>query len=346
VHGLDLIAQVDGTTTSYYHADGLGSTRVMTDDAGVQTAAYTYDAFGNIRSQGGGTGNSFTYTGEQFDPEAALVFLRARYYDPQIGRFVSKDSFPGFARQTQTVNRYLYTLNNPITAVDPSGHFNIRQVGVGAFDMLSGAGTVATSLALGTVATGLCATGVGCLLGAPVGAYAANQAFVGGQKIGYGAVELGLGIRNSSTEAVESFDENIIDPLKIGMGVLGENTAPHLGITSEQGKGIGEGAKEVLDLVASFAVGKYMPGNVKSDTIAYYLWQQGAMATTGRGRLFTQLLLNKYTSIAGRIDDLFSILRLTSTTVYAPGPAGYLVSSGGFGGGGGGSWGEPPSQTK
>jgi RHS repeat-associated protein len=125
VNGLDLIAQVDGTNPSYYHADGLGSTRVMTDTSGVQSAAYTYDAFGSVRTQIGGNGNQFTYAGEQVDPEAGLVFLRARYYDPAEARFLSKDPFVGQINNPQSLNRYPYTQNNPVRYTDPKGEFII-----------------------------------------------------------------------------------------------------------------------------------------------------------------------------------------------------------------------------
>ncbi len=132
VYGLDLIAS-KATGWSFYHTDGLGSTRLLTDTSGVITDRYSYDAFGSERSQTGTSTQPFTYTGEQVDPEAGLVFLRSRYYDPVIGRFISKDDFPGLERKTQTINRFVYTNNNPTNYVDPKGEFALLvALGVGA----------------------------------------------------------------------------------------------------------------------------------------------------------------------------------------------------------------------
>ena len=125
VNGLDLIAQVDGIGPTYYHTDGLGSTRVMTDNVGVQSATYTYDAFGTVRTQNGSGNNAFSFTGEQVDPEAELVFLRSRYYDPTIGRFISRDRMAGIDKVPQSINRYVYVSNNPIMNIDRAGLMSV-----------------------------------------------------------------------------------------------------------------------------------------------------------------------------------------------------------------------------
>ncbi|GIW91484.1 MAG: hypothetical protein KatS3mg109_1916 [Pirellulaceae bacterium] len=122
IYGLDLIAQVrpDGSRR-WYHADALGSVRALTDDAGQMAATYDYDAFGAVRHQTDGAINPFTFTGEQVDGEIGLVYLRTRYYDPTVGRFVSRDGFPGHDLLTQSRNRYAYVQNNPILHDDPDG---------------------------------------------------------------------------------------------------------------------------------------------------------------------------------------------------------------------------------
>jgi RHS repeat-associated protein len=121
VLGTDMIAQVSGTTPVYYHADGLGSTRVLTNSAGAATDQYTYDAFGASRNHSGSSANTFTFTGEQVDPEAGLVFLRARYLDPISGRFTSKDWFKTLDASSQSQNHFAYVGNNPISRIDPIG---------------------------------------------------------------------------------------------------------------------------------------------------------------------------------------------------------------------------------
>ena len=114
VYGLDLIARIDSSDDEeYYLYDGLGSTRALADDGGDVTDTYSYDAFGNVRAQTGSSGNEFTYAGEQTD-STDLQYLRARYYDPAVGRFLSRDPVP-------FLQRYAYVGNNPANLVDPSG---------------------------------------------------------------------------------------------------------------------------------------------------------------------------------------------------------------------------------
>jgi RHS repeat-associated protein len=70
----------------------------------------------------GESSSYFGFTGEQ-DWIAGLVFLRARYYDPGIGRFISKDPFPGILEEPSSLNPYNYAYNNPILYLDPNGQF-------------------------------------------------------------------------------------------------------------------------------------------------------------------------------------------------------------------------------
>ncbi len=115
VYGLDLISRTDsGGVQEYYLYDGLGSTTDLTDGSGNSIAGYGYDVFGAIRSQSGSSPNEFKFTGEQRDSESSLYYLRARYYDPGIGRFLTHDPLPG-------ANLYAYVGNNPVNFVDPTG---------------------------------------------------------------------------------------------------------------------------------------------------------------------------------------------------------------------------------
>jgi len=105
----------------YYHYDGTGHVRAITDSTGAVVERYDYDAFGALRNTPTGLSNDRRFTAEQFDAETAYTFLRARYYDPALGRFISKDSFKGVKNDPQTLNRYVYTANNPVNRTDPSG---------------------------------------------------------------------------------------------------------------------------------------------------------------------------------------------------------------------------------
>jgi RHS repeat-associated protein len=97
--------------------DGLGSVRDLTTASQAIVEQYSYDSFGNLTTPPT-TGNPYTFTGREYDPETGLLFYRARYYDPKVGRFLQQDP-KGF--DGGDVNFYAYVLGNPINAVDPYG---------------------------------------------------------------------------------------------------------------------------------------------------------------------------------------------------------------------------------
>jgi RHS repeat-associated protein len=118
--GLDLISQDDGTTTRYLLADGLGSVRVEMVNGAVETTT-TYEPYGKLLSQTGSSGTTYSFTGEQYDAATGLVYLRARYYNPSLKLFLSRDPFPGYATLSISQNGYAYVHANPINLTDPSG---------------------------------------------------------------------------------------------------------------------------------------------------------------------------------------------------------------------------------
>jgi RHS repeat-associated protein len=121
-YGLGWISMADPKKGSmYYQYDGLGSVRSLTDRKGMTKALYYYDVFGKPLITASPVDNDFQYTGEQVDDETGLIYLRARYYDPEIGRFISRDPFTGFDTNIQSLNRYTYVQNNPVVYTDPSG---------------------------------------------------------------------------------------------------------------------------------------------------------------------------------------------------------------------------------
>jgi RHS repeat-associated protein len=115
------ISMSRGGSDSYYHADGLGSVVNLTDASGVSVASYAYEAFGKVRSQTGNIVNFFRFTGREWDEDSGLYYYRARYYDPQIGRFITQDPFEGNLNDPSSLHRYLYVNNNPINKTDPTG---------------------------------------------------------------------------------------------------------------------------------------------------------------------------------------------------------------------------------
>ncbi len=103
-------------------ADRIGTVRVVTDHEGVVKEDSSSDPFFDGRTPGPQPRNRHRFTGEWFDDETGLVYLRARYYDPRIGRFISKD--PSGIRGGS--NMYRYVGNDPVNARDPSGRVQIR----------------------------------------------------------------------------------------------------------------------------------------------------------------------------------------------------------------------------
>lgn len=112
--GIEIIKNDDNL---YYLYNGQGDVSILTDNAGNVVANYTFDAYGN-QSQENTVYNPFGYRGEYTDTESGLVYLRARMYDPETGRFVNEDP----ARDNY--NWYVYCSNNPIVFVDPFGLFD------------------------------------------------------------------------------------------------------------------------------------------------------------------------------------------------------------------------------
>lgn len=122
LYGNDLIATEDPSSSqAFYHADGLGSVRALSNETGQQTDSYSYDVFGTLRNHTGFTDSTFGFTGEQHDDEVGLIFLRARYYDSEIGRLSSSDPFPSFEISSQGYNRYVYVVNSPANFTDSTG---------------------------------------------------------------------------------------------------------------------------------------------------------------------------------------------------------------------------------
>ena len=125
-YGLGRIAKleapsVEGSGTYNYVVDGLGSTVKLIDGNTVHHDT-EYDVFGAVRSEATTPiTNEFKFTGEQADASTGLEYLRARYYDPATGRFISKDPIGGRVGDPRSQNRYLYAWNNPCSNVDPSG---------------------------------------------------------------------------------------------------------------------------------------------------------------------------------------------------------------------------------
>jgi RHS repeat-associated protein len=126
-YGLRRIALFDEKERAdYFLYDGLGSVVGLVNHNASLTAKYTYDEFGipspsSKFGLGGKRENAFGFTGEDYDQTVGLLYLRARYYAPEVGRFISEDPLPGVLFEPRSQNRFSYVLNNPLSYVDKTG---------------------------------------------------------------------------------------------------------------------------------------------------------------------------------------------------------------------------------
>jgi len=135
LHGDDLIRMSrPDSGDRYYLYDGQLSVRQLTDIDAAVTDEYTFDAFGSLITEssplGNPTANSYRYSGEQFDDATNSYYLRARYYQPDLGRFNTRDPFGGFLNDPMSLHKYIYANVNPVMNRDPSGLFSIATIAI------------------------------------------------------------------------------------------------------------------------------------------------------------------------------------------------------------------------
>jgi len=139
--GTKRVASIEyGGQTKFYHTDYLGSTRVVTDSTGGEVQRLEYYPFGTYRVEDPDPAIiPHTFTGQEYDDELGFYNYKARLYDPLIGRFITPDRIVPRPEDPQSLNRYSYTVNNPMRYKDPNGksssdaHFNAAfWAGIGA----------------------------------------------------------------------------------------------------------------------------------------------------------------------------------------------------------------------
>ncbi|MFE1630924.1 RHS repeat-associated core domain-containing protein [Brevibacillus reuszeri] len=124
IWGNELVLRKDMSTgkSGYYHYNSHGDVVAISDGTGQELNSYAYDTWGNVISKTEGMSNPYQYSGEPYDEKTGFYYLRARYYDPKVGRFISEDTYKGAVDNPLSLNRYAYVSNNPLRFVDPSGH--------------------------------------------------------------------------------------------------------------------------------------------------------------------------------------------------------------------------------
>lgn len=194
-------------TTYYYHENGHGDVVALTDSSGNTVAQYTYDAWGNILSSSGTLANTnpYLYAGYRWDSAIGMYYLNARYYAPNLMRFISKDPVSG-------LNAYTYADDNPIMKVDPSGEWSIWDTVA-----LVGAGIAAVALA---------ATGVGII---------ADAAILEGALAGEGVAATEAIAADSEAVGAGAADATAMDTLEASTAENVSSTAETTGEASAEG---------------------------------------------------------------------------------------------------------------
>lgn len=130
IRGTNLVAKYNyrngnKSEYTYYTQNAHGDVVNLTNANGEVTKKYAYDAFGVEKNIDDADTNAFRYCGEYYDIETSTIYLRARYYNPSTGRFISRDSVTGNIDDPLSLNLYAYCANNPIGYVDSNGHERI-----------------------------------------------------------------------------------------------------------------------------------------------------------------------------------------------------------------------------
>ena len=200
------LAQTSAGVNLFFHADGLGSITKITNSAQTVVGSTTYNSFGTATRTGVAT--VYGYTGRELDSETGLLYFRARYLNPETGRFLSRDPI-GFAGGDVVLNNYVG--GNPINFIDPSGLDAIGTLGFG-----------------GTIALGVGTYGFGLSGGISVGFSKTGQFVIQGQIYSMDTVYggfIGMGVQGGGTYSVSDtksgFDKALLSMKSVGVGCYG-----------------------------------------------------------------------------------------------------------------------------
>ncbi len=124
IRGNDLVYADKGENTekTYYVTDTHGNVLQLLDETGNVTKTYEYDSFGNEVNPDKKDENPFRYCGEYYDKETEEIYLRARYYQSSVGRFITRDTYTGEDDEPLSLHLYTYCYNNPIMYSDMGGN--------------------------------------------------------------------------------------------------------------------------------------------------------------------------------------------------------------------------------
>jgi RHS repeat-associated protein len=122
-YGPSLISQktLNPLSTNYFIYDGHGSTRALYDAGGSFVNAFAYDAYGALIASNGVPQTAYLYCAQQFDSDLGFYLNRARYLNPNTGRFLTADKIAGDQEDPRSLHRYIFAADNPVNNIDPLG---------------------------------------------------------------------------------------------------------------------------------------------------------------------------------------------------------------------------------
>ncbi len=247
--GSNKVCSVESTGNKYYtHSDHLGSSSIITDQNGAQVSHYEYTPYGSLATSEGSDVTRYKFTGKELDG-TGMYFYGARYYDSEIGRFVTADTIVQAPYDPQSLNRYSYCRNNPLNYVDPSGHSWFKKffgkilgfvagvvgtilsggnmmVGFQAFNFVDSLFTTINTGSWGAFAGGLAGGMIGGYLGGGlannIAGMLGKQSFTFGGGFLIGAAEMGIGGFGGSFGGALGGGASFGDAMKqgaIGLGI-------------------------------------------------------------------------------------------------------------------------------
>jgi RHS repeat-associated protein len=255
IYGAGLLYEIDETptttNTAFYHYDCRGSTVTLTDGSGNPTDTIEYSSYGTTTYRAGTTDTPFLYNGQfgvQTDPNG-LLFMRARYYNPYISRFLNPDP-SGFAGG---LNFYVFANGNPVSETDPFGLWTWDQVGSAALHFGEGVvvGAVVTAgviLAAPEIAAGGAAAlvwaGVSEATAATVavGAVDTGLLVAGGTGLGLNAADTYVNIQQGNWNAVAYNAGNLVGGYGVGVSPFAGSTSGGRYLADSLGEIGGSGA--------------------------------------------------------------------------------------------------------
>ena len=215
IHGQGLLAAVTPANATFcYHYDGVGSTVAITDGSQNVVTSYAYTPDGMILGENEAFAQPFKYVGQLgvMAESNGLYYMRARYYNPATGRFISEDPL-GFGGGD--VNLYVYVGNNPVLFVDPwglklqipsfSAAYPNSSIAAPIVDIVLGSNELGTGIVSGAAATALTIAGPETwIFAAPLATATPGLIFDGIKRVNTGVIALGE--RNSYS--IPSTEEN------------------------------------------------------------------------------------------------------------------------------------------